>query len=182
MQFLIPFFRERDRKRAEKSGVLDDSNQFELTTDDISINQIETLEEDSQEFKEIIAMKSYSEFEEIDQNQMAKRRKRNIEATSSITSNIELIRVKNDEDAEESTDPLEITNTNTDFGVSNTSKNTSTNHIDSFFAAMADTVKTFSPYNQVIAKSKIFSVISNLEMKQIQQEAGELPNEESYSN
>lgn len=40
--------------------------------------------------------------------------------------------------------------------------------IDSFFEAMAATVKQFSPYNQLMAKSKIFAVVSELELQQIQ--------------
>lgn len=42
--------------------------------------------------------------------------------------------------------------------------------IDMFFSSIAATVKTFSPYYQNIAKSQIFSIITNLEMKQIMQE------------
>ncbi|XP_011138129.1 probable ATP-dependent helicase PF08_0048 isoform X2 [Harpegnathos saltator] len=42
--------------------------------------------------------------------------------------------------------------------------------VDTFFASIALTVKSFSPYYQNIAKSQIFSIISNLEMKQIMQE------------
>lgn len=42
--------------------------------------------------------------------------------------------------------------------------------IDSFFSSIAATVKNFSPYYQNIAKSQIFSIITDLEMKQIMQE------------
>lgn len=42
--------------------------------------------------------------------------------------------------------------------------------IDTFFSSIAATVKNFSPYYQNIAKSQIFSIISDLEMKQIMQE------------
>lgn len=42
--------------------------------------------------------------------------------------------------------------------------------IDTFFSSIAATVKNFSAYYQNIAKSKIFSIISDLEMKQIMQE------------
>lgn len=42
--------------------------------------------------------------------------------------------------------------------------------IDTFFASIASTVKNFSPSYQNIAKSQIFSIISDLEMKQIMQD------------
>lgn len=41
--------------------------------------------------------------------------------------------------------------------------------IDTFFSSIATTVKNFSPYYQNIAKSQIFSIITDLEMKQIMQ-------------
>lgn len=41
--------------------------------------------------------------------------------------------------------------------------------IDTFFSSIAATVKSFSPYYQNIAKSQIFSIITDLEMKQIMQ-------------
>lgn len=41
------------------------------------------------------------------------------------------------------------------------------NPIDSFFMAISATVKQFSPYYQNIVKSKIFSVVSELEMAHI---------------
>ncbi|KAM0735325.1 hypothetical protein ACS0PU_010473 [Formica fusca] len=42
--------------------------------------------------------------------------------------------------------------------------------IDTFFSSIAATVNKFSPYYQHIAKSQVFSIISDLEMKQIMQE------------
>lgn len=42
--------------------------------------------------------------------------------------------------------------------------------IDTFFSSIAATVKNFSPSYQNIAKSQIFSIITDLEMKQITQE------------
>lgn len=42
--------------------------------------------------------------------------------------------------------------------------------IDTFFSSIAATVNNFSPYYQNIAKSQIFSIISELKMKQIMQE------------
>ncbi|XP_071637362.1 uncharacterized protein [Temnothorax longispinosus] len=44
------------------------------------------------------------------------------------------------------------------------------NAIDTFFSSIAATVNSFSPYYQNIAKSQIFSIIADLEMKQILQE------------
>ncbi|XP_031357193.1 transcription factor Adf-1-like [Photinus pyralis] len=43
------------------------------------------------------------------------------------------------------------------------------NAIDTFFSSIATTVKSFSPYHQNVAKSHIFSIVSDLEMKQIVQ-------------
>lgn len=39
--------------------------------------------------------------------------------------------------------------------------------VDAFFASISRTVKTFNPYLQNIAKSKVFAVISELELEQI---------------
>ncbi|TGZ49388.1 hypothetical protein DBV15_05003 [Temnothorax longispinosus] len=44
------------------------------------------------------------------------------------------------------------------------------NAIDTFFSSIAATVKSFCPYYQNVAKSQIFSIISDLEIKQILQE------------
>lgn len=44
------------------------------------------------------------------------------------------------------------------------------NAIDTFFSSIAAIVKNFSPYFQNIGKSQIFSIITDLEMKQIMQE------------
>lgn len=41
--------------------------------------------------------------------------------------------------------------------------------VDAFFASISRTVKTFNPYLQNIAKSKVFAVISELELEQIKQ-------------
>jgi hypothetical protein len=42
--------------------------------------------------------------------------------------------------------------------------------IDAFFKSIGATVKTFSPYHQNIYKSKIFEVVSEVEMTEILQE------------
>lgn len=47
---------------------------------------------------------------------------------------------------------------------------TQPNAIDGFFSSITATVKNFYPYYQNVAKSQIFSIISDLEMKQIMQE------------
>lgn len=39
--------------------------------------------------------------------------------------------------------------------------------LDLFFQSMAATVKTFSPYHQNLCKTKVFSIVSGFEMKQI---------------
>lgn len=49
--------------------------------------------------------------------------------------------------------------------------------IDSFFVAISATVKQFSPYYQNIAKSKIFSIVSELEMVQIVNNDNAVPHE-----
>jgi hypothetical protein len=41
---------------------------------------------------------------------------------------------------------------------------------DAFFKHIATTVKTFSPYHQNICKSRIFAIISEVEMTEILQE------------
>jgi len=48
--------------------------------------------------------------------------------------------------------------------------------IDTFFSSIATTVKNFSPYYQNVAKSQIFNIISDLEMKQIMQQPCFVPN------
>lgn len=51
----------------------------------------------------------------------------------------------------------------------NESKETTHAHpIDSFFNGLAATVKTFSPEYQFMAKSKLFSIVSDLEWAQLQ--------------
>jgi hypothetical protein len=42
--------------------------------------------------------------------------------------------------------------------------------IDTFFKSIAATVRTFSPYHQNICKSKIFAIVSEVEMTEILQE------------
>jgi hypothetical protein len=42
--------------------------------------------------------------------------------------------------------------------------------VDAFFKSIAATVKTFSPYHQNICKSKIFAIVSEVEMTEILQE------------
>ncbi|XP_071575329.1 uncharacterized protein [Temnothorax nylanderi] len=51
-----------------------------------------------------------------------------------------------------------------------TQQSNDSNAINTFFSSIAATVNSFSPYYQNIAKSQIFSIISDLEMKQILQE------------
>lgn len=41
--------------------------------------------------------------------------------------------------------------------------------LDLFFSSIAKTVKTFSPYNQALAKSRVFSIISELEISELSQ-------------
>lgn len=41
------------------------------------------------------------------------------------------------------------------------------NAIDQFFLSMCSTVKQFSPYNQHLAKTKIVSIVSELELKNL---------------
>jgi hypothetical protein len=41
--------------------------------------------------------------------------------------------------------------------------------IDSFFKSIVATVKTFSPYHQNICKSRIFEIVSEVEMREILQ-------------
>jgi hypothetical protein len=41
--------------------------------------------------------------------------------------------------------------------------------IDAFFKSIAATVKTFSPYHQNICKSRIFEIVSEVEMTEILQ-------------
>ena len=43
----------------------------------------------------------------------------------------------------------------------------SSDSVDLFFQSVAATVKTFSPYFQNMCKSKVFSIVSELEMTQI---------------
>ncbi|XP_038217075.1 uncharacterized protein LOC119835993 [Zerene cesonia] len=40
-------------------------------------------------------------------------------------------------------------------------------HLDSFFLSISDTVKKFSPYLQAVAKNKIFSLVSEIELQQL---------------
>ncbi|XP_017755456.1 PREDICTED: uncharacterized protein LOC108547438 [Eufriesea mexicana] len=47
----------------------------------------------------------------------------------------------------------------------NTQPRDDTNDIDLFFQSMASTVKKFSPYNQAVAKARIFSIISEVEIQ-----------------
>jgi hypothetical protein len=42
--------------------------------------------------------------------------------------------------------------------------------IDAFFKSIAATVTTFSPYHQNVCKSKLFSIVSEVEMTEILQE------------
>jgi hypothetical protein len=39
--------------------------------------------------------------------------------------------------------------------------------IDQFFLSMCSTVKQFSPYHQHLAKTKIFSIISEIELENL---------------
>lgn len=41
--------------------------------------------------------------------------------------------------------------------------------IDAFLASVGATIKTFSPYMQIMAKSKIFNVVSEMELQHIKQ-------------
>lgn len=50
--------------------------------------------------------------------------------------------------------------------------------LDLFFGTICATVKQFSKYNQSIAKSRIFSVVSEMEMKQLMDEESQKGSEE----
>lgn len=46
-------------------------------------------------------------------------------------------------------------------------KETEHDGLDHFFLSIASTVRNFTPYNQNLAKAKIFSIVSDLELKEL---------------
>lgn len=56
-----------------------------------------------------------------------------------------------------------------DFSQFNEPKPKETTPLDAFFVAMAETVKTFTPIYQNIAKKRIFNIVSGIEMEILQQ-------------
>ncbi|XP_072390316.1 uncharacterized protein [Diabrotica undecimpunctata] len=150
LNFLIPFFQERDTV----SNVVSENSSDELAGVEESSCRVENEGESSRE------QETYSQLETGESSQSSSQSEnRSQKFKNPPVQKPKRAKVCNSETAESPSTTL------MKYIISKTEQPTNTNPIDAFLSGISETIKTFPPVYQHMAKTKIFGIVSEIELQ-----------------